>query len=62
MARTCSFIESLLQWGTKNNAMKGATFYHIPGVEIYPCWVVQKLTIVAVNLLGYGEGYSQMNL
>ena len=41
--RTCSFVETCEVCGfvvPKNNAMKGATFYHIHGTEISPGWVV----------------------
>ena len=44
-ARTCSFLETCevcCSVAPKNNAMKGATFYHIPGTEICPCWVVES--------------------
>ena len=39
MARTCSFVETCevsCSVAPKNNAMKGAMFYHIPGMEICP--------------------------
>ena len=44
-ARTCSFVkdcEVCCSVAPKNNTMKGATFYHIPGMEICPGWVVES--------------------
>ena len=45
MVSACSFVETCevcCSVAPKNNAMKGAMFYHIPGEEICPGWVVES--------------------